>query len=115
MTSVGVNEEKTNTIQPPLLVFFSPSTKGILDYIHFDLWGPSKVTSYGGRCYMMTIIDDFSRKVLVYFLWHKNETFPTFRKWKILVETQIGKNVKKLRTDNGLEFCSGDFHKSWYC
>jgi 5'-3' exoribonuclease 2 len=38
-------------------------TKGILDYIHSDLWGPSKVPSYGGRRYMMTIIDDFSRKV----------------------------------------------------
>ena len=30
------------------------STKGILDYIHFDLWGASKVPSYGGRRYMMT-------------------------------------------------------------
>lgn len=86
-------------------------TKGILDYIHSDLWGPSKVPSYGGRRYMMTIIDDFSRKVWVYFLRHKNETFPTFKKWKILVETQTGKNVKKLRTDNGLEFCSGDFNE----
>lgn len=66
-------------------------TKGILDYIHSDLWGPSKVTSYGGRRYMMTIIDDFSRKVWVYFLRHKIETFPTFKKWKILVETQTGK------------------------
>jgi len=25
VTSVGENEEKANTIQPPLLVFFSPS------------------------------------------------------------------------------------------
>jgi len=30
MTSVGENEEKANTIQPPLLVFFSPSE----DYQH---------------------------------------------------------------------------------
>jgi len=29
---------------------------------------------------MMTIIDDFSRKVWVYFMRHKNETFPTFKK-----------------------------------
>jgi len=87
------------------------NTKGILDYIHSDLWGPSKVPSYGGRRYMMTIIDDFSRKVWVYFLRHKNETFPTFKKWKTLVKTQTGKKVKKLRTDNGLEFCSGDFNE----
>ena len=86
-------------------------TKGILDYIHSDLWGLSKVPSYGGRRYMMTIIDDFSRKVWVYFLRHKNETFATFKKWKTLVETQTGKKVKKLRTDNGLEFCEGDFNE----
>jgi hypothetical protein len=86
-------------------------TKGILDYVHSDLWGPSKVPSYGGRRYMMTIIDDFSRKVWVYFLRHKNETFLTFKKWKNLVETQTGNKVKKLRTDNGLEFCSGDFNE----
>jgi len=28
-----------------------------------------------------------------------------------LVETQTWKKVKKLRTDNGLEFCSGDFNE----
>jgi len=60
---------------------------------------------------MMTIINDFSRKVWFYFLRHKNETFPTFKKWKTLVETQTRKKVKKLRTDNGLEFCSGDFNE----
>ena len=37
--------------------------------------------------------------------------FPTFKKWKTLVETQTGKKVKKLRTDNGLEFCEGDFNE----
>jgi len=34
-------------------------TKGTLDYIHSDLWGPSKVPSRGKCRYMMTIIDDF--------------------------------------------------------
>ena len=38
-------------------------TKGILDYVHSDLWGPSRVASYSGKCYFMSIIDDFSRKV----------------------------------------------------
>jgi len=31
-------------------------------YIHSDLWGPSRVPSKGGPRYMMTFIDDFSRK-----------------------------------------------------
>ena len=54
-------------------------TKGTLDYIHSDLWVPSKVPSRGKCRYMMTIIDDFSRKLWVYFLKHKNETFSTFK------------------------------------
>nr|ABD32731.1 hypothetical protein MtrDRAFT_AC150777g6v1 [Medicago truncatula] len=66
-------------------------TKGILDYIYSDLWWPSKVTSYGGRRYMMTIIDDFSRKVWVYFLQHKNETFPHSRSGKFLLKLRQGK------------------------
>ena len=46
-----------------------------------------------------------------------------FKMWKTMVEKQIGKQVKRLRTDNGLEFCSkwsvqikGDYetsHSSW--
>nr|GEU55403.1 retrovirus-related Pol polyprotein from transposon TNT 1-94 [Tanacetum cinerariifolium] len=36
---------------------------------------------------------------------HKDEVFPTFKEWKVLIENQIGKKIKKLRTDNGLEFC----------
>jgi hypothetical protein len=39
------------------------TTKGILDYVHADLWGPSRKPSLGGAHYMLTIIDDYSRKV----------------------------------------------------
>jgi len=42
--------------------------QGIIDYIHSDLWGPSRVPSFGGKRYMLTFADDFSRKVWVYFL-----------------------------------------------
>ncbi|KAH0754753.1 hypothetical protein KY290_025023 [Solanum tuberosum] len=63
-------------------------TLGIRDYIHSYLWGLSKVPSLGGKCYMMTLTDDFSRKVLVYFLRHKNEDFLKFKKFKALVDNQ---------------------------
>ena len=43
-------------------------SKGLLDYLHSDLWGPAKLSSMGGIIYMLTIIDDLSRKVLVFFL-----------------------------------------------
>ncbi|GJY27089.1 retrovirus-related pol polyprotein from transposon TNT 1-94 [Tanacetum coccineum] len=85
-------------------------TRDALDYIHSDLWGPSPVTSRGGKRYMFTIIDDFSRKVWVFLLKHKDEVFPTFKEWKVLIENQTGKKIKKLRTYNGLEFGRESFN-----
>jgi transposase InsO family protein len=87
------------------------STSGTLDYIHSDLWGPSQVPSKGGARYFVTFIDDYSRKVWVYFLKKKSDVFVTFKQWKTLIENQTGKKIKGLRTDNGMEFCGGEFNK----
>ena len=59
-------------------VAFSTSqhkTKGLLDLIHTDVWGPSPVASIGGTRY----IDDFSKKVWVYFLKQKSKVFQKFK------------------------------------
>ena len=85
-------------------------TQNQLDYIHSDLWGTSWVPLIGGARYFLTLIDDYSRKVWIYFLKNKSETFLKFKERKILVETQVGRKVKKLRTNNGLEFLSNDFN-----
>ena len=42
-------------------------SKGILDYVNFDLWGPSREPSICGSRYTLTIIDDYSREVVRYF------------------------------------------------
>nr|GFA63844.1 retrovirus-related Pol polyprotein from transposon TNT 1-94 [Tanacetum cinerariifolium] len=49
------------------------------------------------------------RRVWVYLLRFKHEAFEKFKEWKQLVENQTGKTVKKLRTDNGLEFYNREF------
>ena len=59
---------------------------------------------------MMTIIDDFLRKLWIYFLKLKSEAFSTFKEWKTLTENQTGKKVKRLRTNNDLEFYSNEFN-----
>ena len=55
---------------------------------------------------MLTIIDDFSRKVWVFFLKQKSDLFSTLKDWKIMIERQ----VKCLRIDNGLDFCFDEFN-----
>jgi hypothetical protein len=39
------------------------TTKGILDYVHADLWGPFHKKSLDDASYILTIIDNYSRKV----------------------------------------------------
>lgn len=89
-------------------------TKDRLDYIHSDLWGAPTVPLSIGKCqYFISFIDDYSRKTWVYFLKHKDEAFGTFVEWNVMVENQIERKVKVLRTDNGLEFCNHQFDD--YC
>ncbi|KAG8474177.1 hypothetical protein CXB51_033819 [Gossypium anomalum] len=69
------------------------------------------VPSRGGANYMLTFIDEFSRKVWAFFLKQKSDVFSAFKSWKIMIEKQTRKQIKYLRTDNGLEFCSDEFNR----
>nr|GEX36910.1 retrovirus-related Pol polyprotein from transposon TNT 1-94 [Tanacetum cinerariifolium] len=61
------------------------TTQGVIYYVHSDLWGPSQVESLEGKRYFLSIVDDYSNKA--------------------------GRTVKKLRTDNGLEFYNREFEQ----
>nr|GEZ54370.1 retrovirus-related Pol polyprotein from transposon TNT 1-94 [Tanacetum cinerariifolium] len=87
------------------------TTQGVIDYVHSDLWGLSQVESLGGKRYFLSTVDDYSMRVWVYILRFKHEAFEKFKEWKQLIENQTGRTVKKLRTDNGLEFCNREFEQ----
>ena len=55
------------------------TSKGILDYIHSDIWGPAPTASYGGSSYFVSFIDEFSRKVWVYMMKKKSDVFYNFQ------------------------------------
>ena len=85
-------------------------TNGILEYVHSDLWGShSTPDSLAGHKYFVTFIDDFSKKIWMYFLKTKYEVFSKFREWKVETEKKTDKKIKCLRTDNELEFCNRHF------
>ena len=65
--------------------------------------------SIKGIFYFLTFIDDYSRKVWVYFLMHKLDTFSKFKEFKALTEKQSGKSIKVLKLDGGGEYDSHDF------
>ena len=58
---------------------------------------------------MLSIVNDFIRKVRVFLLKSKDQTLEKFKIWKNIVENQIYKKIKVLRTDNALEFCNKKF------
>ena len=67
------------------------------------------MASLGGSRYYNTFIDDSSKKVWVYFLKSKFVVFETFKKWKAMVETEMGLKLKCLRLDNG-----GEYEDMWF-
>ena len=52
-----------------------------LEMVYTNVWGPSPVLSLGESKFYVTFIDDFNRKVWVYFLKHKSDVFATFKMW----------------------------------
>lgn len=95
---------------------FKPSstkTTQLLELIHSDLCGPMETQSIGHAKYLLTFIDDHSKKVFVYFLKSKSEVLDSFKTFKNYIECQTGLKIKTLRTDNGGEYCSNEFNR--YC
>ena len=81
--------------------------------MHTCVWGPTQVSSLGGSKYYVTFIDDATRKTWVYCIQKKSDVFNTFKKWKALVENEIGEKLKCLISDNGGECCNNESNN--YC
>ena len=69
------------------------NTKGILDYVHSDLWGPSRKMSFGGYSYLLTFIDDYSRKVWCFFIKTKDEVMGIVIDWKTMIEKKMEREI----------------------
>ncbi|KAD6796578.1 hypothetical protein E3N88_07474 [Mikania micrantha] len=63
----------------------------------------------GGNKYMFLIVDDHSWYMWAFLIKTKDEVFECFKKFKNLMELELGTRLKTLRTDNGGEFTSRVF------
>ena len=88
-------------------------TTDILQLVCSDLFGMMPVNSLGGYLYYLTFTDDYSRKTWIYYLKKKDEVFTWFYHFKAMIENQSEKRIKILRTNNGTEYESNEFHD--YC
>lgn len=113
LSSSGSNEHVCNACQsgkakrlpfPPL----SKRAACPLKLVHTDLV-EIRTTSLGGKSYVLTITDDFSRKSWVYLLGKKSETFDNFKVWFASVKRESGLKLLRICLDNGGEYISKAF------
>ncbi|SGY28723.1 BQ5605_C085g13006 [Microbotryum silenes-dioicae] len=65
--------------------------------------------SLTGKRYLVTFLDDHSRKLWAYAIDHKSDVFTIFQTWLAEVELATNARLRILRTDNGGEYRSNAF------
>jgi len=75
------------------------SSTRLLELVHTELCGPTKVRSVQGDWYFMILTDDYSRMTCVIFLKEKLEALDKFKTFKTMVENEIDMKIKYLSSD----------------
>jgi hypothetical protein len=83
-------------------------TMNKLHHIHSDLAGPFPFLIHGCK-YFVVFFDKFLKKLWVYPMVRKSETFARFKEWKAMAELQSGHVLWVFQSDNGGEYIGSDF------
>lgn len=71
----------------------SLKSRGPLDLIYTDVWGPSPVESIDGFKFYVIFVDHFTKYTWFYPLQYKSEMFTLFPKFKALVENYFKTSI----------------------
>jgi len=87
----------------------SPDTRACapLELVHTDLAGPISPVAKDGFRYAISFIDDYSGVMFLYFLKQKSDTVAATERF--LADVAPYGDVKRLKSDNGTEYTSGEF------
>jgi hypothetical protein len=77
--------------------------------LHMSIVGPSRVRSMGGKCYVLVIVDDYSRYSWIFFLESKDEVFEHFRSLALRLNNEHPNCFKVIRSGNRTEFRIASF------
>src|SRR5713226_6887211 len=86
-----------------------PLAEAFGDEVHSDVWGPSPVSSLGGRKYYITFTDDHTCFTRLDLLHTKDEALNAYKAFAAWVHTQHGVHIKQLHSDCGSEYTSHEF------
>ncbi|KAJ9552977.1 hypothetical protein OSB04_017022 [Centaurea solstitialis] len=93
----------TRSSYPPRM---DTNSKSPLDIIHMDLCGPTRTESLARKKYMLVLVDEFSSFTWLEFLRTKSDAANRIIAFIKRIQVLLGRRVKKLRSDNGTEFCN---------
>ncbi|XP_074282692.1 uncharacterized protein LOC141607231 [Silene latifolia] len=69
--------------------------------LHVDVWGPYKIPTLTGARSFLTILDDHSRLTWTFLIHNKTQVPGLVKGFVSYVETQFGKTIKVIKSDNG--------------
>jgi hypothetical protein len=87
----------------------SQTKREVLELVHTDIAGPISPATQSEKRYIISYIDDATRRPWTYLLRHKYEAFEAYLEFKAEAERQSGKKIKIVRSDNGGEYMSSKF------
>ena len=76
----------------------------IFDLIHYDVCGPSSISSIGGFRYFVVFVDDYSHHSWIFQMKHRFELLQVYSNFAKMVETQFSKRIKIFQFDNAFEY-----------
>lgn len=79
------------------------------DMIHTDVNGPMPKPSVNGAKYFVLFKDEYSGFRYVYMIKNKSDVFSKFTEFACLIRNKFGRSIKKVRSDNGLEYINKQF------
>jgi transposase InsO family protein len=80
------------------------------ELLHVDTIGPVRVCSFGGKWYVLVVVDDFSRYSWVFFMATKDEAFTHARDLILRLQNEFPKKaMRSIHSDNGIEFKNTQF------
>ncbi|CAI7816258.1 unnamed protein product [Closterium sp. NIES-54] len=89
-----------------------PPTTAPLQTLHMDVWGLARVSEEGRECYILLVVDNYTRYTTVFPLHTKGEVLHVLIPWIRAVRLQLRERfredllVMRLHSDRGAEFSS---------
>lgn len=78
--------------------------------LHIDLWGHYKTPCLSRATYFLTILNDRTRVICTRLLHSKTQVSGIISGFLAYVNTQFGRLVKTIRSDNGTEIIQASCH-----